>query len=94
MVIIEALGRGKPVIASDMGEIPEMIMADGISAGIVLKSAGHPVFVSDFCNAVRKVCSPENYHSFCQNAKKLFQRYDMDVCADNYLALLSRKGGK
>ena len=94
MVIIEALSRGKPVIASDMGEIPEMIMADGISAGIVLKSAGRPVAVQDFCDAVRKVCIPENYQTFCQNAKKLFERYDMDVCANNYLALMSWEGKK
>ena len=94
MVIIEALGRGKPVIASDMGEIPEMITAGGISAGIVLKSAGRPVSVSDFCKAVRKVCSSENYQRFCQNAKKLFERYDMDVCANNYLALMSGEDKK
>ena len=94
MGIIEALGRGKPVIASDMGEIPEMITAGGISAGIVLKSAGRPVSISDFCNAVLKVCSPENYQRFCQNAKKLFERYDMDVCANNYLALMSGEDKK
>ena len=74
--------------------IPEMIMAAEISAGIVLKSAGRPVAVQDFCDAVRKVCRPENYQTFCLNAKKLFKRYDMDVCASNYLALMSREGGK
>ena len=94
MVIIEALSRGRPVIASDMGEIPEMITADGISAGIVLASAGRPVSVKDFCDAVRTVCDPENYPTFCQNAERLFRRYDMDVCAGNYLALLSRKDHK
>ena len=94
MVIIEALSRGKPVIASDMGEIPEMIMANGISAGVILKSSGHPVSVGDFCDAVCNVCNPENYESFCQNAKKLFQRYDIDVCANNYLELLTQEGNK
>lgn len=88
MVIVEALAYGKPVVASDVGEIPYMIKDGDKVAGVIVPSGGHPVNVELLAEAIRDVCDNSHYSTYAKAAEELFARYDMDVCSSHYLDLL------
>ena len=88
-VIIEALSCEKPIVASDIGEIPKMLCRDGIEAGVVIPSNGQPVGVEELCSAIETVLDKNNYSRYCEGAKKLFYPYDIRTVANRYLQLLT-----
>lgn len=86
MVILEAFAAGKPVIATKMGGIPELIN-DGVD-GMLYESGN----ADELANCIRKLAeNPELAVEMGRNArKKVEQNYSMNVYMDRLLGLYNR----
>ena len=87
LVIIDCLMCGKPVIASDLGEISNIIKADTIdSAGLVFELSGGRIPIHTVSLLIeRAVVDKELYKKWCSNAEKLSLQYDIRKTAEAYL---------
>ncbi len=86
--VIEYLCCSKPVIASDAGEIQNMLQQDGKQAGIVIPIQDNKVNSDQLSAAMQRYMEDkELYASHSAHAALCFKQFDMDVCADKYLDL-------
>ncbi|WBA41967.1 glycosyltransferase family 4 protein [Hymenobacter canadensis] len=90
-VIIDYLRCGLPVLASDIGEIPNMLtLPDGSVAGAVLPRSGHQggVEVSALQQAMEQLLADsEWYQQQAARARLAAQRFDLQVCVEQYTAV-------
>jgi len=86
-VIIEYLVMGKPIIASDIGEIPRMIDADSDNPAGILVSVDEPASMAQcMANALQRLYeSPVERVRLAENARRSAEKFDMDRCVDAYL---------
>lgn len=93
-VIIDYLRCGLPVVASDIGEIPNMLtLPDGGVAGAVLPRSGSNggVDVSALQHSMERLLEePEWYRQQATRAQVAAQRFDLKVCVENYLAVFQQ----
>jgi glycosyltransferase involved in cell wall biosynthesis len=83
MVVLEAMERGLPVIASDVGGLPEMII-DGVNGYLV--SAGNVAALARRLQAI--INSPDVLRSLGINARqKIIDGYSIDRVAQQHLDL-------
>ena len=81
MVIIEALSYGKPVVASKVGGISEIVI-DGIN-GFTVKND-----VEDFVQKILMVLEGGLYASYCKNSRKIYENeLTIDRVLDEYRTL-------
>jgi glycosyltransferase involved in cell wall biosynthesis len=86
LVVIESFMAGRPVIASRIGEIPNMIMNENISGGILIDRRFGKVLPKDISSAlVRLIENPQIYSEYCQGAQRLKDRFNIDRIAEEYL---------
>jgi len=79
LAIIEALAHGLPVVASDLGGIPEMLNCSGLTAGKCLSAGASP---GDFAEAVRQCLA--GYELLSQNARNIFEhKFSRQCFVDN-----------
>lgn len=86
--IIEYLACGKPVIATDVGEVTAMLLTDtNESAGIVLDiSAGD--FIGELAEAMQLMINDSEWQrQFAGRAQAAFAKFDMTRCVERYEAL-------
>lgn len=86
--VIEYLYAGKPVIATDVAEIPLMIKSSGgESGGIIIKrNADGKADVQELSNALELYfLNPDVRNAHAAVAKEAFQKFDMVVCVSRYL---------
>jgi glycosyltransferase involved in cell wall biosynthesis len=86
--IIEYLNYGLPVIASDIGEVRNMIGIDtNIPAGFVLENSKlGPVDVNALFEKMELLLNDNNiYHQLKNNAKMHFDKFSMKNCTRAYL---------
>lgn len=86
--IIEYLACGKPVIATDVGEVAAMLStSSGERAGMVLDvSAGD--LVGDLAEAMRVMIDDSGRRAlFAERARAAFAKFDMGRCVEHYEAL-------
>jgi len=87
--IIEYLSCGLPVIATDIGEISNMLTYDGKIAGKIIKINGE-VQLSDLSNAMNKLMRNKgkriNYVNIAKNASN---RFSLKECATKYMEIYS-----
>lgn len=88
-VVMEYLYCGKPVIATNVGEIPRMIDAgDGKRAGILLGFDGNTVQEDELAEAMRQVWKDaELKKELASNTAAAFKKFDMQHCTGAYLKL-------
>ncbi len=89
--VIEMLFLGKPIVATDIGEIKTMLVHDGVEAGIVVPlKDGKPD--QDRLNEVmlKMAKNKDVIKKYEEGAKKLSCRFDMDKCIDAYRKLIDR----
>ena len=87
--IIEMYNAGVPVVATDTGDIAEMLRCGDEQAGILvpLTETGQ-VPVSQAARAISEmVLNTEQYEKFRENARKKALEYQMAHIASQYLAL-------
>jgi L-malate glycosyltransferase len=88
MVVIECLSLGKPVIATDIGGVGEMLQSDRGPAGIIVqKDNSGRADTEELCAAMRRMIEDKPFFSECrQRAKLAFEKFDMDRCIESYIA--------
>lgn len=86
-VIVEYLSCGKPVISTNVGEIPLMI----INSGQILEiSPGSPVDVVKLCDSMLKyIDNPSLYKSHQKAALINYTLFSMDACAHDYISFFN-----
>jgi len=85
-VVIEYLFCGKPVIASDAGEISNMLQNEGRQAGIIVPIRDDTVSSQELCTAMKRYMNDSAlYHEHSNNAAICFEQFDMDKCISSYM---------
>ena len=88
LAILEYLAYQKPVIATDVGQVREMLSVNGKSAGILipLDAAGSPVDPKRLSHIMRSLLANDNgiLDSLRSNTLEVFQKHDMEVCGNRY----------
>lgn len=86
-VIIEYLCCHIPAIASDAGEITNMLDVNGKKAGIIIPIKNKSVSVDELATAMeRYITDNELYNQHKQNAAVCYEQFDMDKCIESYVA--------
>jgi len=86
--VIEYLCLNKPVIASDAGEIKNMLQKDGQQAGVVIPILDNKIDNNLLADAMKKYIEDKAlYAEHSANAAICFRQFDLDECADKYLDL-------
>ena len=88
LILIQAMLEGKPMIATDIGEIKNIIHKNGKKAGLLipnLRNTGD--FVGHLHEAMKKMNDRTILKSFSKTSKQLSKRFDMARVADDYLNL-------
>ncbi len=86
--VIEYLCCSKPVIASDAGEIRNMLQKDGKEAGVVIPIQDNKIDAGLLANAMQQYLDDKNlYAEHTANTAVCFRQFDMEECADKYLDL-------
>ena len=85
LVLIEMLAQGKPIVASDIGEIPAMMVRDGAVAGAVVPLRGRPVDAGALAAAVASIANPEVRAAAGRIARSIFEaRFTMAGMLEAY----------
>ncbi|WP_410515269.1 glycosyltransferase [Paenibacillus sp. BR2-3] len=89
--IIEYLAYDKPVISTNIGEIPQMLYSEeyGKFAGIIMDlNVDGEVSVLELCDAMRVMATdPQRYADYKKNTKLLFEQFTMEKFASSYFDL-------
>lgn len=88
LVLLEFMAHGKPVIATDMGEIPEMLGEGDAAGGVVVPLKGGKVDVDGFVAAVTRLWDASTRAALGQRAKRRFdEHYTIEEMVEEYSAL-------
>ena len=79
--------EGVPVIATKVGEIPNMIVGpDGATAGgLIDETRDSKVYFQTVCDATLKMIDPAQRRRAAQTARDLRANLDINVMVDRYL---------
>ncbi|MGO4566522.1 glycoside hydrolase family 99-like domain-containing protein [Rhizobium sp. 2YAF20] len=97
LTIVDCLFAGKPYIATDVGEIRNMLSNGDEVAGAVLELNDWEVPVQETANIIVKFASrAEDYLDAKDRVSEIVQRYRIDVVAAQYVELFAagRDGGR
>jgi L-malate glycosyltransferase len=88
--IIEYMYFGKPVIATIIGEIPEMINSNGKIAGTLIPFYNNKADVKILEEAISEyIDNPEKYRESSALAKECFKKFRIEYCVNEYLNLFN-----
>jgi glycosyltransferase involved in cell wall biosynthesis len=87
LVIIECFMAEKPIIASKIGEIHDMIVIDDQRiGGALIELQEGKVKSNELASALIKMINDEQYYQECVNTVKLLKtKFDLDKIAGKYL---------
>lgn len=87
-VVIEYLYCGKPVIASDAGEISYMISREGKDAGVIVPIVHETVSENKVSEAMQRYTNdPQFYNLHKENTAYCFEQFEMNKCVDRYMQI-------
>lgn len=91
-VVIEYMLLGKPVIATDMGEIPAMLeSASDAPAGLLVELGDTATMLPRMQAALKQLHGDDALRAALgANALRAAKKFDMDVCVDSYLDVYAR----
>jgi glycosyltransferase involved in cell wall biosynthesis len=92
LVVIENMFCEKPLIATDIGEINEMITDEiGSKSGILLELKNNRVNVLDLAQAMVKISSDKDlYKQYCKVASKTKHKFDIEPISDQYIEVYKK----
>lgn len=85
--IVECLANGIPVIATDVGEVSNMIKIGECDAGILIKLTKSRADIFEIKNAMVTLLNNLKYQQFKNNTELCYQQFDMDICVEKYLSV-------
>ncbi|MCV0408121.1 MAG: glycosyltransferase [Rhizobiaceae bacterium] len=88
LVLIEAMARSRPVVATDVGEIPAMIGDGENAAGAVVPLIDGRVDIEGFAAAIRRLADPEHRHAAGLAARA---RYEADYTVEAMIEAYGRE---
>jgi len=84
-IIIEYLCCGIPSVASDAGEIVNMLQYEGKQAGLVVPIVNGSVSVDGVKDAMQRYLTDKKfYEEHKANAELCYNQFDMDKCLASY----------
>jgi glycosyltransferase involved in cell wall biosynthesis len=87
-VIIEYLYFGKPVVATAIGEIPQMINSNGKIAGDLVPYFNNKADVKKMEETISQyIDNPNKYIETSALAKEAFKKFRIENCVDEYLQM-------
>ena len=92
-VIIESLFYGVPVIATDVGEIGNMLIDEesGKRAGYLLDKIDDKVSIDQLTDQILYLYNnPSILSELRDTAKKAFVKFNMALCVENYISLYNK----
>ena len=75
LVLLEFMAQGKPIVATDIGEIPNMIETETGSAGVLVRLAGAGIPVELLAAAIEELLDPEILRTAGRIAHEQFSRH-------------------
>jgi glycosyltransferase involved in cell wall biosynthesis len=88
LTIIDCLHSGKPVLASDVGEIPSMLEADGKLAGCLFSLEKWKIPVRDVAEIIARCATDRNYYDEIKKmAPVAAEKFNPMVMRDKYDAI-------
>ena len=92
LVLLEMMALAKPIVATDVGEIPEMIGKGEGAAGIVVPNVDGDVDIPAYCEAIRRVIGDEVvFSAYAKAAKQRFDaKYDIRKMIQDYASLYDK----
>jgi glycosyltransferase involved in cell wall biosynthesis len=88
LCLIQALQTGTPVVASAIGEIPNMVRAGTLSGGILIPALEDTeAFTDRLCDAMAEMLAPAVRERYASQAARLGEGYDMGALAERYRKL-------
>ncbi len=88
LILIQALQNGLPCVSTDIGEIPNIIVKEGMSAGVLIEHQ-HDDFQNMLTDAMSDIQDKEIYAQKQQTACAIGESYCIDLLADSYLKIFS-----
>ena len=86
--VIEYLCQGKPVLASDAGDISNMITYEGSQAGIICPLRNGLVDINDIIDGIKiYISNPDLVEEHSKLAMKAYEKFSMVRCLEKYQTL-------
>ena len=85
--IIEFMAYGKPIVASDVGEIRVMTQDDYGSGSILLELKEGEIDFLELAEGIKETMNKSRYKELAINSARRFQDYEMSVMIRNYINL-------
>lgn len=95
LVTIDCLKAGRPMLASDIGEIKYQLSApNGEYAGVTFELIDNKVDIDELSdNIINIVCNRALYEKLCANVALAKEKFDMNKIADKYLNVYKKTVG-
>ena len=85
-ILIQAMQEGLPIIATDIGEIKNMMAGSNEEAGILVENTDDTTkFINSFQKAMRQMLNPRTRENFQKAALNIGEKHDMQNVANQYL---------
>ncbi|MGZ8915241.1 MAG: glycosyltransferase [Methylobacter sp.] len=92
LTLIQAMQVGTPVIATDVGEIKKMVVADGLESGLTIEwTEDDAAFVDNLMEAMLAMTNDEFRKKRATDAKKLGEQYSISSVADKYIDVYDKE---
>ena len=87
--VLDYFSAGRPVVASGVGGIPEVIRKDAIIGGILIDATPDGVApVDEVAKAMIRLIDDAEFYQTCRNAAaRILQEYSMKNCSEKYFDL-------
>ncbi len=83
--LIECLSAGRPFLASDIGEIKEMLTASDGLAGFAIPLMNSTIPVKDFAKAITLLADDPDLHAkLCSLAREAALKFDASIMAESF----------
>lgn len=92
LTLIQAMQVGTPVIATDVGEIKKMVVANGMESGLTIEwTEDDAAFVDNLAEAMLKMADDDFRAARAADAAKMGEQYSISVVADKYIEVFNRE---
>lgn len=91
LILIQSLLNEVPIIATDVGDIPEMIRTDDAEAGLLIETAtaGQAEFIDKLAQSMLLMTDDDVRRRYAEGCRVIGPEYSIERCVDRYLEFYS-----